>query len=291
MHRLVTLLGILATFGTAAACNPSPAAPELTNPREIVSQTIAATASLSSMRVRVDLEVRDPARPGVPQGGAAEGVLDLTAGEMSVTGAALDGTGAFALIQADGAFFTRTADSARWMKVPAMNGGLLAMFMVGGGGAGQQPDVRVVLSDLLDDAETTVELKGVEDCATGRCYVTVVGLPPAQVWKLVVGISGIDRMQGAPQPMEQPQGIPGLALQVVTDTATLRLVELAGSVSVEASTAAVRLRVAAPNEPVAINAPPPALVDNPRDNIGGGGFVGPPVAVPVQPVPQESIGP
>ncbi|MDQ2965568.1 MAG: hypothetical protein M3R57_06945 [Chloroflexota bacterium] len=295
MRRLVTLLGLLATVGTFTACSPSPAAPELTNPREIVGRTIQATAGLRTMAVRLDLDIRDPARPGVPQGGAAEGVLDLTTGEMSFTGSAKDGSAAFGIITADGASFVSSSGNGRWMQVPAQAGGMAALFLVGSGGV-QQPDIQPVLIDLLDDAETSVELRGVEDCTTGRCYVTIVGLPPAQVWKLVVGLTGIDKVPGAGVPIQEPQGIPGLALQVVTDTATFRLVELAASVSTDGSTASVRLQVAAPNEPVSISAPPPALIDNPGDTMGGGfgfggGGVAPGPPPQVQPSPAESIAP
>lgn len=293
MRRLVTLLWLVAIVGTAGACNPTPAAPELTDPREILGRTVASTGGLSSMRVRADLEVRDQTQPGVVQGGSAEGVFDVATGEMSLTGSARDETGAFALISADGATFVNSTGNGRWMKVPAMGGGLVTMFLMGQGGA-PQPDIRLLAADLLYDPETTVELRGVEDCATGRCYVTVVALPPAQVWKLVVGLTGIDRMQGAGQLMEQPQGIPPVALQVVSDTATLRLVELAASVSSDTMNASVRVRIASPNEPVSINAPPPGLVDDPQDNIGGGGIVAPPApaaAPPVQPMPVESVGP
>jgi hypothetical protein len=292
IRRLVSLLAALA-IATVAACNPNASAPELTDPGEILGRTVASTAGLRSMRVRADLEVRDQNQPGVVQGGAAEGVFDNGTGEMSLTGAARDGTGAFALISADGATFVNSSGNGRWTKMPAMGGGLVAMFLTGQGGA-QQADIRLVLADLLDDPETTLELRGVEDCATGRCYVTTVALPPAQVWKLVVGLTGIDRLQGAGQVMEQPQGIPPVALQVVTDTATLRLVELAASVGYDSTSVAVRVRVASPNEPVAIEAPPPAIVDDASNTNGGFGIGGGGVApgpAPVQPVPAESIGP
>lgn len=287
MRRLVTLLWIVAIVGTAA-CSPNPAGPELTDPREILSRTIQSTAGLRSMRVRVDLETREQARPGVPQGGFAEGVLDVGAGEMSLAGAAIDGTGAFAYIQADGAAFARTTVNGRWTKVPAV-GGMAGIFLLGGGAAGPQVDVPAALADLLDDPETVVELRGVEDCSTGRCYRTVVGLPPGQVWKLVVGLTGIDKLPGgAAQP--QPAGIPPISFEILTDTATLRLVDLVATGTANGSSVAVRLRVAAPNEPVAIEPPPPALVDEPGANMGGGGVVAP-VAPVVEPVPVESPAP
>ncbi len=293
MRRLVTLLGILAIVGTAAACSPTPAAPELTNPREILVRTIESTAGLRSMRIRIDLEIRNRENPGVPQGGSAEGAVDLGTGELSFAGAAIDGSGAFAVIQADGAAFTRSAPNGRWTKIPAMDG-LAAIFLLGGGLA-PPVDVPRALADLLDDADTAVELRGVEDCATGRCYRTTVQLPPAQVWKVVVGLTGIDRMLGGAEMMQQPPDLPPVSLEILTDTATLRLVDMVVSGSADGSSAALRLRVAAPNEPVAIEPPPPGLVDDAGANMGGGGTgvpaPAPPVVGPVQPVPAESIGP
>lgn len=289
MRRLVTLLGVLATFGTAAACNPITPALELSNPRDILSRTIETTAGLQSMRVRVDLEIRDRARPADPQGGSAEAALDLGAGEMSVTAVLRDGSDAFAYIQADGATFVRSSSNGRWTKFPAV-GGMAALFLMGGLG-GVQPDARPVLVDLLDDVETAVELIGVEDCATGRCYRTAVRLPPAQVWKLLVELTGIDRMQGG-DPIEPPlDQIPPLVLDVFTDKATLRLVELVASAALDGTTVAVRIRVAAPNEPVSINAPPAELVDqgNPGFGIGGGGVAPVPPQPVTQPIPPASV--
>jgi hypothetical protein len=288
LRRLVTLLCLVAIVGTAAACSPNPAGPELTDPREILSRTIQSTAGLRSMRVRLDLEMREQARPGAPTGGFAEGVLDLVNGEMSLAGAGNDGAGAFAYIQADGFGFARIPGNGRWSKVPAM-GGIAGIFLLGGNAAVPQVDVKAALADLLDDSDTVVELRGVEDCTTGRCYRTAVGLPPAQVWKLVVGLTGIDKLPGGP-PVQQPADIPPISLEILTDTATLRLVDLVATGTAGSTTTALRLRVAAPNEPVAIEAPPPQLVDDPGSNLGGGGFVAPAPPV-VKPVPAETIGP
>ena len=292
MRRLVTLLWIVAIVGTAAACSPNPAGPELTDPREILSKTIQSTASLRSMRVRVDLETREQARPGVPEGGFAEGVLDLAAGEMSLAGAGNTGAGAFAFIQADGSAFVRTSANGRWTKVPAA-GGMAGLLLLGGGGVAPRLDVAGALADLADDPETVVELRGVEDCATGRCYRTIVGLPPAQVWKLIVGLTGIDRMQGGAAVQPPLADIPPISFEILTDTATLRLVDLVASGTADGASVAVRLRVAAPNEPVAIEPPPPGLVDEAGANMGGGGVVTPvaPVAPKPVPVPAETIGP
>lgn len=291
MRRLVTLLVILAIVGTAAACNQTPAAPELTNAREIVVRTIESTAGLRSMRVRIDVEIHNRENPGVSEGGSAEGVLDLGTGEMSIAGAEVDGSGAFAIIQADGAAFARNTPNGRWTKIPAM-GGIAAIFLLGGGG-GPPVDTARALADLAADPATTSELRGVEDCPTGRCYRTTVQLLPAQVWKLIVRLTGIDKMQGGVGMQQQPPDIPPVSLEILTDTATLRLVDMVVSGAANGSTAALRLRVAAPNEPVAIEPPPPGLVDNPGVDMGGGGVPAPapPVVGPVRPVPVESIGP
>lgn len=295
MRRFTTWLAFLAIVGSVVACGPSTPATELTDPHEILSRTIETTAGLRSMRARVDLEVRDAARPGEVQGGFAEGVIDLATGEISLTASATDGSQAFAYIQADGASFARSSADGRWTKVPAA-GGMVSFFLMGGGEAGMPPpDVPRVLRSILDDPQIRVELRGVEDCAPGRCYVTNVELPPDQVWKLIVGLLGLDRMPGVGAGLEQPADIPPIALQVVTDTATLRVVELVASAAAEGSAVAMRLRIAAPNEPVSIEPPPPGLVDPFGGNEGGGGVVAPmPVPaqpVPAQPVPGESVGP
>jgi hypothetical protein len=292
MRRLVTLIGSLAIVGSAVACGPSTPAAELTDPREILSRTLETTAGLRSMRVRVDLEIRDAGRPGEPQGGFAEAAIDLGAGEVSLTASPTDGTGAFAYIQADGASFARTSANGRWTKVPVAGGGMVALLLMGGGGGAgtQPPDVRKVLGSVLADPEISIELRGVEDCATGRCYVTQIALPPALLWKLVVGLIGLDQMPDLAGELDQPAGLPPVALQVVTDTATLRLVELVASAAADGSTVAMRLRIGAPNDPVSIEPPPPGLVDAFMDNEGGGGVIAP-MPVPAQPVPAETAVP
>jgi hypothetical protein len=70
----------------------------------------------------------------------------------------------------------------------------------------------------------------------------------------------------------------------------VRLVEAVMSGTLNDTTITVRVRIANPNEAVDINAPPPALVDDPGDTIGGGGVataapVPAPVPVPASPVP------
>jgi hypothetical protein len=291
MRRLATRIGLLVIVGSAVACGPSTPAAELTDPDEILRRTIETTAGLRSMRVRVDLEIREAARPGEPQGGFAEAAIDLVAGEVGLTASPTNGAEAFAYIQADGASFARTSANGRWTKVPAAGGGMVALLLMGGGGGGMQPpDVRKVLGSILVDPEISIELRGVEDCVTGRCYVTQIALPPALLWKLVVGLIGLDQMPDLAGELDQPAGLPPVALQVVTDTATLRLVELVASAAADGSTVAMRLQIGAPNEPVSIEPPPPGLVDDFQGNEGGGGVIAP-MPVPAQPVPAETAVP
>ncbi|HEY7591255.1 MAG TPA: hypothetical protein VH723_09690, partial [Candidatus Limnocylindrales bacterium] len=173
---------------TVAACGPPASQPELTDPRVIIVRTIQATSGLRTMRVRLDAELRDSSQQA-PQGGAVDAVVDVAAGEVSATGAARDGTGQFGVIVADGFLFA-TSSNGRWMKTPMV--GALPLMLFGGGG-GPAPNVPAVLLDLADDPETDVRLEGTIECDTGRCYHTRVVLPQGQVWKLVVGLTGIDR--------------------------------------------------------------------------------------------------
>jgi hypothetical protein len=106
----------------------------------------------------------------------------------------------------------------------------------------------------------------------------------------VVGLTGIDRLGGGAVEKPPLDQIPALQLEILTDTASLRLVELAGSATLDGNGIAFRLQVAAPNEPVAIEPPPPGLVDAIMDNEGGGGVIAP-MPVPAQPVPAETAVP
>jgi hypothetical protein len=267
----ITVILIAGLLMVLSACRQD-AGPLLSDPRDILTRTIGATSLIRTATVRVDASMRmvQPDPGGLPaqpqdQGGTAEALVDLANGEFTATLAAADGSSRFSVILADGAAFTQDTMTGRWVKMPMAGGlggfGPGAVFGVPGGI--DPPNVPAMLAEVLADPTTTIELRGVEDCAAGRCYRLAVGLAPERVFKLVVTATGMDQMPGFDEQAALAGGfIPGLGVEVVSDTATLRMIEASVSASVQGTAVAVRLQLSRFDEPVAIQPPPPALVDN-----------------------------
>ena len=268
-QRLARLAVLGALALTVAACPGAPASPELTDPREILGRTITTTAGLRTMHVRFDAEVRNGAAGQAPQGIFIEGDVDLPAGELSARGASRDGTGGFAMILAEGAIFVQNDSAERWTKIPMI--GLDAALLFGraaGLGQGQAPDYLGVIVGVAADARTGLELRGIEACETGRCYRTAITISREQIWPIVVKLLGLDRFPGGAAMQPPADQLPTISIEILTDTATERLVDLVGSATVAGTTISLGLRISAPNQPVQIQAPPPDLVEN----FGGFGF-------------------
>jgi hypothetical protein len=285
MRRRRPALTVLVVAMAVVACQPGPAE-DLTDPRDILSRTIRATSQLRTVDVRLELEAGGP--DGVVVGGLEAGTaevrLDLVAGEAD--GRVLDRAGAeqgrFILV--DESLFTTTG-RGRWATFGLPEGGLAnpAFLFLGAGAGGEGPDFVAILSQAVREPSIDVRLAGTEDCRPGRCYRTLVNIPPEVVWPLVAGLAGFDRLPGFAAPPPDAD-IPAVALSVLTDTATLRLEELALGVSIGASAVDVRLSLANHDEPLTIVPPPANLVD-PGVDMGGG--IGPavPAPPPEQPLP------
>ena len=257
----------------------------LSDAREILGRTIQTTAALKTVRARFDLAYQAAPEPDGPpkprqEGGWLEADADVTGQRFAVHGAQLDGKNAFEAILAGNAMFTKNTSTGRWSKVTIPAGvGMNPITWFGGGfGAGLgTPDVQTVLAGALADGSIGVQLRGVEDCRTGRCYHTALTVPPDHVWQLAMKLSGMDRM-GVGVAEQPPVGdLPAISIELLTDTKTLRLVDAIGSGSVKGSSASLRIQLANHDEPVVIQPPNPALVDDQ----GGFGFGG--AAPPIGP--------
>jgi hypothetical protein len=266
--------GALVAVGIAlvlvAACGPSADQNLLSDPRQILGQTIGATATIKSVRARFDLAYQSaPEENGPPQprqeGGWLTADVDVAAQKFAVHGARNDGTGVFDAILAGNTMFTRDTSNGRWSKITMPAGmGMNPIGLLGGGGFGVAgaPDVQVVLAAALADGSISAQLRGVEDCRTGRCYRTAVTVPPDKVWQLAMKLTGMDRM-GAGIAQQPPVGdIPAISIELLTDTKTLLLIDALGSGSAQGTSASLRVQLANHNEPIAIQIPDPALVDD-----------------------------
>jgi hypothetical protein len=149
--------------------------------------------------------------------------------------------------------------------------GLNPAVLFGGPLQGRGPDLAPTLLAALADPTVQTQLRGVEECRPGRCYRTTIVIPPAVVWNIFKKVSGIDRLD--PSAAEQPQtGLPEIDIELLTDTKTNQLVDALFSGSSGGTTVRLRAQFANHNEPVAIAAPNPALVDDRGDgSVGSGG--------------------
>jgi hypothetical protein len=288
-HRLPgpALAATVALAAALAGCAPA-AEQSLTDPRDILTRTLSATAGLRTASVRIELELRDPNNPnagvGGVDGGSLEAQVDLAGSAFSARAVDARGVELARLISVDESIFVTTGGDGRWQQqriTPEMLANPSSLLFLGlGGGGGPGPDFVGIFGAAIGDRALGIELAGVEDCAAGRCYRVTVEVPRESVWPLIVGLMGLDRIPGVQPPEPALDDLPTISVTVLVDTATLHLVELTGGGSIAATSAQVRLLLADHDSPVSIRPPPPELVDPPA-----GGGAGGPQPVPAQPVP------
>jgi hypothetical protein len=237
---------------------------------------------VKTVRLRFDLSAHTAPPVGVPAGGQPNtdqtGWLELSldaehtaaAGRASMTGMPLN----VEFIELGGALFVKDTSTGRWSKTAMPAGaGLSPLMLFGGSLGGSLPDVPTALMASMADASVKYDLRGVEDCRTGRCYRTAVTIPPEVVLALV------GKLTGQAAPPADAATVPVIGLELLTDTGTFRLVDGIASGSANGTSATLRVQLANHDEPIPIQAPNPALVDDRSDgSLGGGsgaGVVGP----------------
>jgi hypothetical protein len=252
LRRLYRVAAIAVVALIVAAC-PGDAAQLLTDPRDILAQTLVATAQVRSAHARIDMENR-PADGNV-SGGSVDADVNLADGELAAQGIGDDGAGAFGLIVAGGDLFARGGGAQAWTRIPGAGLDPAAILMGRGGvGGGQPPDYLALLRSVVTDPQTTIELRGVEDCDVGRCYHTGIGLTGAQIWELAADVLRFEEIPGAPArpPLAD---LPSISIELLSDVATLRLIDLVGTATVNDGSVAIRVRISAFDQEVIIEAP------------------------------------
>ena len=264
-----------------AACQPSASTPLLSDPREVLNRTVGSVMAMRSVHLRGEFVTRFAGGGELANdewGGWAEVDVDIASGELGGVAASIDGTGRASFILADGAAFSQSAPNGRWTKVPMPGGaGAFPGMFLGMGGVGDPPDVPKIVAAALADPATTLELRGVEDCATGKCYRLAIALTPATIVRMSLDLTNMDEQGFVSEEELLAQGVvPGLTLEVVSDTASLRLLEIQTSATLQGTSTSMRLILSRHDEPVSIQPPPPELVDSPNFGPifqGGGGVV------------------
>lgn len=262
-------VAVAALFAVAAvACNdPVARAPLLDEPREILSRGIEATSLVRTVHVRADLTMRTVVvgQPmAAPDTASIEADIDLGNGELSASGAASDGSGRFGLIVADGATFVQNGANQRWQLVPNVGAGGLAGLLMFAVPAARPPDVKALLQRLVADPRVDPQLLGVEACDGAQCYRVSATIAPEVLWDLIVDALGARNagIRGGLGAM--PAEFPPLSMELAFETSTLVLIETRIAASVEASSLGVIVRLTGHDRPIAIQPPPPGLVDQQR---------------------------
>ena len=298
MPRRRLAAALLSLLPLAAACGGPPADAPLTDPREILARTIAATGEVRTAHLRLELEVlpggQDADRPDLfgipldfgpptldPNGGGLvdpdvdpgfevpepqpvsavlEADLDLANEAYRLSFESTDDLfGEMGLILIGDSLFV-SDQAGGWME---MSADLAEMGMAPLGAAPPEVDPAALVDGLLTAGGATIELRGVVECATGRCYHVRATIPPASLAAAYMRLLGMDGFMQPEDLVPAEAGIPDLPFDIYTDAASHRLVEAGLGMTVQDGTrVSLRLVVSAVDAPVTI-APPPNAVPMP----------------------------
>lgn len=252
MTRRLPVLATLAASLVVAACGGAPATPTLTDPVEILAESVAAVQDATSVTVdaaldgtiAVDLTGSGSPQPFPLDGASASATVDLAEGDVRATFVVPSFLNlAGELIQVGDVSWLRTS----------MTGPLYQRQDAGGALPVDPDELTGADLDLLRDTLAMPELAPVKgddvDCGPGRCYTVVIELTPEEMASLGVG--------QAPGDLPADLSAATVTISVVVDHRTLLPagLELVMDLGAEGS-ATVDLTFSGWNEPVAIEPPP-----------------------------------
>jgi len=254
-RRVVLSLVLLGSL-LVGACEPTDAAlPRLTEPAEVLEEAIRTTAELEYVHARLDLAVTVPGDAG-RMGYVVDADIDLGRREFH---AAVDGN--LGIIGATRAqilvvgsdLYMRTEETGRWQRSSIAPGTDPRADVP------PNPAIAVALRGLLEDPSIDAELTGVEACGGSQCYQLVATIAPDLIWRVVNGA-----VFGAPpdvDPGPVDPAIPAVTLEIEVEEATRRLVSIATTIAVDATTADVRVTLSNHDLALRLVHPPPGEVD------------------------------
>jgi len=269
IRRLFLLPALIIAVLVGACDSTVEALPRLDDPDEILEEALRTTAELEFVQARLEL------RASAPEAGAAQ-VAYTVAAEIDLDRrefhAAVDGslgigeTQQVELLLVGTDLFTRfqglsgVEESGRWQRT-AMGAGEDPRA-----GIPPNPAIAVALRALLEDDQLATELRGIEDCGDMRCYHVVTTIAPDLIWRAVNGA-----LLGAPPEAEVDPldpAIPPVAIDILIEESTRRLVSLAGSVTFDGTTVDATLALSNHDVEVHFLPPPPDQVDDLPDGRG-----------------------
>jgi hypothetical protein len=257
----------------AVACEPAtPALPLLTDPAEVVMAGIRSTAALHTVHARFEIGFNMPGEGGM-DGQTIEIDADLDTRSFAGRGVADSANGAdftSEFIAVGGWQFTRNPPEQRWSSFQNVPAGVPFP---------SNDELLATISALVAGDGIAVRLADPETCGDSTCYHAIIDLDSDATWELFAPV-----LVGAPGNGPPPEGlaIPPVTIDLYIDQATRALIAANTAFTIQGT--GLRLSIVLSNHdvPVQIVAPPPGLVDNALDNVGGripAATAGPPSAV------------
>jgi hypothetical protein len=265
IHRLALVPVALVVALLAVACEPTAAAlPRLTDPDEVIEETLKATAELDYVHLAVEVEAT-AAQLGGKMSYVADADIDLGRREFHAVidgSLGLVGDTQVELLVVGSETFTRTDAAGPWQRSEIAPGTDPRAAIP------PNPAIATALQAILADPSVEPELRGMEACGGGECYHVVATITPELIGRLMDGaIFGAPPGQEA-QPIDP--GVPPVTLDILVDERTRNLVSVATTVTMEGISATITAELSNHDVELRIVAPPPAQVEDAASNEGGG---------------------
>ena len=258
-----------------AACG-SPAETRPTDPREILVQAVAATARLTTLRLHIEVisdmgnaidGPLDGPRMAMTMKMALDVDLDLPTRQLAGRSTVQFAQGAFGnggpneqvsdVIVLQAATFTRNGPNGRWMKIPGGAGGAF-----GGGPTNDQ--IAAILAEFVSNPAVELEVREASPCTLGTCDHIVAHVAGRNLGPV------LGRLFGMPVDVMGREVMPNVAIDMLIDQATSVFSEARTAISMDGNSTSILVTLSNLGQNVQIVAPPPALVDDIGENMGGG---------------------
>ncbi|HEY3163581.1 MAG TPA: hypothetical protein VGJ71_04435 [Candidatus Limnocylindrales bacterium] len=287
--RRAAATALVATLALAACgSGPGGGTPRPTDPREILVQAIHATAVVKTLHLHADI--------GMTMGGFGNGLDRMTASmdaDVDLVTRQFAGRSTSQMPGALGnaqiparqtsdvivtrtATFSRNGDTGRWTKMP-------------GGGIPEQPtntEIATMIANLLSNPAVTFEKADSGSCSLGTCDHVIAHIDGQTLGAALAPLVGMP-LDDATSAM-----IPNFDVDVLVDQATSVISEIRTGYSAQGTTLQVLLQLSSLGEPVQINEPPAALVDDfsgfGPDGVGSDFLTPEPITVPADGEPAPS---
>lgn len=225
--RLRTRFGLLMTAVLVAACSSSPsAAPDPTDPREILARALQNTAALRTVHIAVIVEARS-----LEGGGKttidARGDVDVVRRELAMSAT----VGIFGgapntisdVVVDDGLIYSRT-NGQQWSESGRRGQDPLA-------GAPTTAELAAAIEAAIVDPATSVALlEPVAECGQAGCHRIQATIPRGALWK---AFRPMLEDFGGSQPAEPPDYVPDVTVDAWVEKGTLRLIQGTNSATIQ----------------------------------------------------------